>query len=148
MRQQQLRQLVELAYLLTAFNFAPDFVVAEVPWVALQQSNFVQSLRVFEQAIQHEFCRRANVINYNGLKTTLLLRERAADHILHAAVSKSDEGGEAPDFSRSPKGIDNAMVLHPDALTEVLIKLRRLTILSSRWSGTNGADKLNHPALS
>src|SRR5260370_28010420 len=91
MRQQQLRQLVELAYLLTALNFAPDFVVAEVPWVALQQSNFVQSLRVFEQVIQREFCRRANVINYDGLKTTLLLRERAADHVLHAAVSKSDD---------------------------------------------------------
>jgi hypothetical protein len=82
MRQQQLRHLVELAYLLTAFNFAPDFVVAEVPWVALQQSNFVQSLRVFEQAIQREFCRRVNVINYNGLKTTLLLRlrERLAEY--------------------------------------------------------------------
>jgi len=42
--------------------------------------------KIFEQRLNSN-----KGTKYNGLKTTLLLRERAADHILHAAVSKSDD---------------------------------------------------------
>ena len=50
-RQQPLRHVVQRPHLLATLGFAPDFMVAEVLRVALEQGDGVQSLRVFEQAV-------------------------------------------------------------------------------------------------
>ena len=46
MRQQFLRKMIKGTNPIAAPNLAFDFVIAEVPGVALEQSNFVEPLRI------------------------------------------------------------------------------------------------------
>jgi hypothetical protein len=49
MRQQFLGNVIKGAHPIAAPNLAFDFVIAEVPGIALEKSNFVESLRISEQ---------------------------------------------------------------------------------------------------
>ena len=91
MRQQPSRQLIELAHLLTTLGLTSDLRITEVPRVTLEQSDFVQPLRVFEQAVQGRFCRRVNMVIHDTCKAPLLLHQGTADYVLHGAVSGSGE---------------------------------------------------------
>lgn len=91
MRQQFLRKPIKFSYLFAAFDFPPDLVIAEVPWVALEQGDFVQAFSIVEQALQSLLRGRINLITYNGCKAALFMRQCRTDHILHGAVPRSND---------------------------------------------------------
>ena len=106
MRQHFLRKPVQFAYLFAALDFAPDLVIAEIPRVALEQGDFVQPLRVVEQALQGLFRGWINLITDNGRKAALFMRQCPADHVLHGAVSRSDDALLREEVHQFPEDID------------------------------------------
>jgi hypothetical protein len=106
MRQQPLRQFVEPAHLLPTLGLTPDFGITEVPRVTLEQSDFVQPLGVFEQAVQGGFGCRVNVIIHDTCKTPLLLHQSTANYVLHGAVSRSSDVLLRQVMHQFPENID------------------------------------------
>ena len=51
MRQQFLGKVIKGAHPIAAPNLAFDFVIAEVPGITLEQSNFVEPLGISEQGL-------------------------------------------------------------------------------------------------
>jgi hypothetical protein len=90
MRQQLPRQLIEFPYLLATMCFAPDFVMTEIPGVALQYRDFMQTLRVLQKAVQSLFRCRVNMLVHDAFKAALLICQCPTDDVLHGTVARSN----------------------------------------------------------